>query len=130
MVNRGWVEAPPARADFADVMRDIAQPEGDQVLRGSIYVPVGTPVVLKQDDLSSVWPLRVQWLDIERIGVLLERPLFPYSVRLEPGEQGALQVDWEPINTRPEKHAGYAVQWFLMAAALIVFWVYSSLRRI
>ena len=60
---------------------------------------------------------------------MLGRPLFPYSVRLDAGQPGALRVDWEPINTQPEKHTGYAVQWFAMAIALVLFWVYSSLKR-
>ncbi|NCF18346.1 MAG: SURF1 family protein, partial [Haliea sp.] len=35
---------------------------------------------------------------------------------------GALAIDWKVVNVSPEKHRGYAVQWFTMAAVLTVFY--------
>ena len=51
---------------------------------------------------------------------------FPYVVRLTPDSAGALLADWPLINTRPEKHTAYAVQWFLMALALLLLFVWRS----
>jgi len=37
-----------------------------------------------------------------------------------------VEAGWPVVNVSPAKHRGYAVQWFTMAAALIVFFVFRS----
>jgi surfeit locus 1 family protein len=124
LVNRGWV------AGFANRQQLPKVPVIDSRVRiiGKIYVPLGKAVTLADDQWSEQWPLVVQWEDISRIATALDTELYPYSVRLEPSAAGALLVDWPAVNVQPEKHWGYALQWFLMAAALFVFWLYSSIR--
>ena len=124
LVNRGWI------AGFADRQQMPTLPAVKAKVRiiGKIHVPLGKPVTLADDQWSDQWPLVVQWEDIERIATALKTELYPYSIRLEPSASGALLVDWPAVNTQPEKHRGYAVQWFLMAAALFAFWLYSSIR--
>lgn len=125
LVNRGWV------AGFADrrQLPAVATLEGSVNLLAKIYVPLGEPVLLQSDQWSDQWPLVVQSIDLERLTDHLGVEFYPYTVRLEAGSVAALEVDWPAVNTRAEKHRGYAVQWFLMAAALFVFWLYSSIQR-
>ena len=52
--------------------------------------------------------------------------VFPFPVRIDAGEPGALQVDWQVVNMSPQTHQGYAVQWFAMAAVLLVFYLFRS----
>jgi cytochrome oxidase assembly protein ShyY1 len=47
-------------------------------------------------------------------------------VRIDSGQPGALEVDWQVINVSPAKHHGYAVQWFAMALALAVIFGFRS----
>ncbi len=49
--------------------------------------------------------------------------LFPFPIRIDAGEPGALAVNWQVVNMSPQMHQGYAVQWFAMAAVLLVFYV-------
>lgn len=125
LVNRGWIEG------FADRRQLPVVPlvEGHVQLIAKVYVPLGEPVLLKADQWSEQWPIVVQSVDINRLAKRMGISLYPYSLRLEAAEAGALLVDWPAVNTRAEKHWGYAVQWFLMAAALLVFWLYSSIKR-
>lgn len=124
LVNRGWI------AGFANRQQLPSVPVIEAKVRiiGKIHVPLGKPVTLADDQWSDQWPLVVQWEDISRIATALESELYPYSIRLEPSASGALLVDWPAVNVQPEKHWGYAVQWFLMAIALFAFWLYSSIR--
>ncbi len=125
LVNRGWIKGSLDRRQLPD----IPPVQGLVDLVATIYVPYSKPIILQDDQWSQKWPLVVQWEDINRLGMLLHvESIFPYSVRLEAGQPGALDIDWAPINTKPEKHRGYAVQWFSMAAALLAFWLYSSIR--
>ena len=52
--------------------------------------------------------------------------LFPYPVRINAGQASALTVDWKIVNVSPQKHTGYAVQWFTMAAVLGIFYLMRS----
>ena len=52
--------------------------------------------------------------------------LFPHPVRIDSGVAAALTVDWQVVNVSPEKHTGYAVQWFTMAAALFILFILRS----
>jgi cytochrome oxidase assembly protein ShyY1 len=49
--------------------------------------------------------------------------VFPYPVRIDADGPGALLVDWKVVNMSQHKHQGYAVQWFVMAAVLFIFYV-------
>ena len=51
-------------------------------------------------------------------------------VLLDPGEPDGYVRDWSPPGFPPMRHIGYAVQWFAMAATLLVIWVVTNLKRL
>lgn len=125
-INRGWLPQGPTRAQLPQ----IAAIEGPVMLSGSVYVPVGTPLVLG-DVSAEGWPRLVQTLDPLPMAVAAgytEALAFPYSIRLAEGAPGVLVRDWPVISTTPERHQGYAVQWFAMAAMLLGLYLYYSTR--
>jgi surfeit locus 1 family protein len=127
-VNRGWLPQGLTRADLPT----LEAIEGTVDLRGSVYVPVGKTFVLGgAPEASDAWPRIVQTLDPLAMAADAgheQRNVFPYTVRLEPGTPGVLVRDWPVISTSPEKHRGYAVQWFAMATMLIGLYLYYSTR--
>ena len=126
LVNRGWISGFLDRRRLPEV-----PPIEDKVrLLGHIYVPLGEAVILAADQWSSQWPLVVQWVDLKRLSRHLDKEFFPYTMRLQADSPGALRVDWPIVNVKPEKHWGYALQWFTMALALFLFWLYSSIRPV
>jgi cytochrome oxidase assembly protein ShyY1 len=42
------------------------------------------------------------------------------------GDVPGVDVDWQLVNTSPDKHRAYAVQWFTMAVVLLVFFLLRS----
>lgn len=127
-VNRGWLPQGPDR-------RQLPLPppvEGEVRLRGSVYVPVGEALVLGDIAPGEEWPKLMQTLEpAELAGLAALAPdvsVFPYSVRLAEATPGVLQRNWRVISTTPEKHRGYAVQWFAMATALLLLYLYYSTR--
>ena len=121
IVNRGWLAG---RADRSPPELPVL--EGGLELMASVYIPQGETLMLGADDWSANWPVVVQNAGISKISQKLGRELFPYLLRIEPGQVGALQASWPAVNTRPEKHTGYAVQWFLMSLALVICGLYAS----
>ncbi|MFV0277927.1 MAG: SURF1 family protein [Parahaliea sp.] len=126
LVNRGWVAGDPARRSLPEVN----WPRGEQTVSGSVYVAPGKPYLLGPQALDGDWPLVVQSLAAEGMVSTLERRLgqavWPWSLRIDPAEPGALAADWPLVNTSPAKHTGYAVQWFCMALALLMLFVLRS----
>jgi len=122
LVNRGWIAGDPARR----FLPEVPAPSGLQPLTGRIYVPPGEPYRLGEDRLGERWPGVVQNLDPEAVAASLNADVFPFELRLDPDSPGALLAEWAVVNQSPERHQGYAVQWFVMAAVLSLFFAYRS----
>ncbi|MEM8498391.1 MAG: SURF1 family protein [Pseudomonadota bacterium] len=126
-VNRGWVAAGRTRQDLP--VPD--SPAGSIELQAHVYIPLGEQFILSNQPLSvsPETPIIAQQIDMAELQQL-SQPLqsFPHLLRLEQGSRAALEIQWPAINTRPEKHQAYAIQWFAMAFALIVFYGLRSLE--
>jgi len=128
LVNRGWI-AQGSRRDLLPLPEEV--PELTQI-RGSIYVPISAPFLLgdQQEVSSNSWPQVIQSLDMDLLSAALaQEALFPYTVRLSVNASGALQPNWPLLNMMPEKHRAYAVQWFVMAAVLLMLFLYTSIKH-
>ncbi len=121
LVNRGWIAGDPGRRQLPDVPLPDA---GDQL--GRIYVPPGEAFRLGDETRRAQWPQVILSLDVAWMEQVLGEPVYPFTVRLEPESTAALAVDWPLLNNSPEKHQGYAVQWFAMAIALFLAWLAHS----
>lgn len=123
LVNRGWTAADPSRRELPEV----AWPRAPVDLSGHVYVAPGAPYLLAEQQLQPGWPKRIQAVEMDKLTppatALTGDGLFPYPVRLDPGVPAALTVDWQVVNVSPDKHRGYAAQWFIMAAVLSIFYL-------
>lgn len=115
LVNRGWLAGDISRRSLP-VIEPI---NGEIQLVGEIYVPHSDMLMLAEDE-SKGWPRVLQSLDIEALQAEFKLPLFRYSVRLTQPSVASLQPNWMVVNLQPEKHTGYAVQWFSMSATLMI----------
>jgi cytochrome oxidase assembly protein ShyY1 len=123
LVNRGWVAGDPARLSLPAV----PPVTGTQTVAGHVYVPPGEPYLLAEQQLSEGWPKVIQALEISEITPAVGAGgVFPHVLRLDQESPAALTVDWRVVNVQPDKHTGYAVQWFAMAAVLAVFYILRS----
>ncbi len=124
LVNRGWIAGDASRRELP-VVPAVAGPVS---LTGHVYVAPGEPYLLAQQTLQPGWPKRIQAIEMDKLQLAVKSSsgddkLFPYPVRIDAGVPGALLVDWKVVNVSPQKHHGYAVQWFAMAAVLFTFYL-------
>jgi len=126
LVNRGWIAADPSRRQEPTIL----EVDGPTKITGYVYVSPGQPYLLADTALNSGWPKRIQAIEMDKLGAAVEQDLgvevFPHPVRIDPDSAAALTVDWQLVNVSPEKHTGYAVQWFTMAAALFILFILRS----
>lgn len=52
--------------------------------------------------------------------------MLPVSLRLDESSTGAFQTERLVVNVTPAKHTGYAVQWFAMALALGIIFIFLN----
>ncbi len=118
MVNRGWLPWPDRRTP--PVFDTPAQPLN---LDAWVYVSPGATFQLHPDAQGDAWPKLVTAVDLSKVWPILGHDGFVHELRLEPGP-AAYRVDWPVVAMGPEKHLGYAVQWFAMATALLGLYLY------
>jgi surfeit locus 1 family protein len=126
LVNRGWVALGPDRAELPD----LPLPGGEVVLTGRLDRTASVGWRMGEADLT-IGPLQtVQTFEIEELASALGRELLPLLLVLDEGQPGTLTRDWTPSEAiSPQKHVGYAVQWFALALALVIIVLGILLRR-
>lgn len=123
VVNRGWVAWP----DRSSLPR-IDSPTGELVLDAEIVPAPGEPFSLGAAQQQHGWPKLVTALDVESLATEAEVALPPWTARLRSGSAAALRLDWPPLPTTASRHTGYAVQWFALAAALLILFIWAGMR--
>lgn len=112
LVNYGWVSAP----DMQRSLPAIQLQNGVTSFKGIVSVPGKNPLISETNTQSSIFPALVQQVDFSDLSERLNRKLLPYVIQLTT-EDVAFVRDFRPVVMSPEKHLGYAVQWFGLAIA-------------
>jgi cytochrome oxidase assembly protein ShyY1 len=99
-------------------------------ITGHVYVAPGSPFLLEEQQLEGDWPKRIQAVEMDKLAPLIVAlqggNVFPYPIRIDADARGALVTDWQIVNMSPVKHQAYAVQWFAMAAVLLMYYLMRS----
>jgi surfeit locus 1 family protein len=116
IVNLGWI---PAGVDRTLLPRLPPLPDLEQQisLKG-MQVSAQPGFMLGADTWQPGWPKIIQQPDMARFEQLFQRPLYPAIVRLTEPAVALTDTRWDLVVMPPEKHLGYAVQWFALALAL------------
>lgn len=110
LINRGFT----SQTDIPPIL-------GEKTLQGYIQILGYQGFTLGQDILSpNQWPLRIQKINFEALSQLTQLSFYPFILRLTPHQ---------PTTVMPQRHLGYAIQWFAMAFALIVAFLFFSAKR-
>ena len=127
LVNRGWVPAGPDR----NLLPEVGAPGGEQRLRGNVRLPREDLFVLGDTGYGGAgWPRVVQRVELDAMQRSLGYPLAAWLVALDPDLPHGYVREWKAApGLSPDRHRGYAFQWFALATALLVIWVVVNLRR-
>lgn len=118
LVNRGWLPWPDRREPV-----QFETPAQALALEATVYVAPGATFQLHPDPVDGQWPHLLTAIDPARLWQQLGREGFAHELRLEPGP-ASYRLDWPVVAMGPEKHLGYAVQWFALATALVLLFLY------
>lgn len=131
LVNRGWVPF----SGYRDQLPDVALPEDSS---GSPVTLTGRLGVLPVAGLASgrmapaaagSWPRVASFPAIEQLAEAYGQPLLPVVLLLDADSGHGFVRDWQAPGLPPERHIGYAVQWWAFALLLVGLFVGFNLKR-
>jgi surfeit locus 1 family protein len=125
LVNRGWVPLGRTRAELPDV----AVPAGTVAIQGLMDLPPGKTLLLGESETPG-WPKVVQRVDLDELSERLGRRLEPAVLLLDAQVPGGFVRRWQLGSSGVARHYSYAVQWFAMAAVLILLYGVLNTRRV
>lgn len=125
LVDRGWVPAGPSRA----ALPGVAVGDGTRAVTGRVDALPRPGIELGAAPSSGPWPRVVGFPRLPELGAALGRALYPQIVLLDAEAPDGYLRDWRPGGMPPERHVGYAVQWFALALTLVAGYVVASLRK-
>ena len=129
LVDLGWVPSLGRRDQLPSLRRLSDQPvlvngRLDRLPQPGIRLE-GSPV-----DQSAPWPRVVVFPTLEQLELQLGTELFPWILRLDEKHPAAYQVRQQVIKFGPERHVGYAVQWFALALAVMVIFLSLNIKKV
>lgn len=65
-------------------------------------------------------PLTMQKINIEEISRITHQDYYRFILRLDPAMPNGFTRQWTISTVLPERHLGYAIQWFVMAFVLVI----------
>ena len=122
LVLRGW-----APRDFQNraALPPVSTPEGLVEVQGMMAAP---PSKLYEFGGAEQGPIR-QNLDMVGYSAELAQPLFALTLRQRGGASEGLLRQWPQIDLGVEKHQGYALQWFALAALVAGLFIWFQIVR-
>ena len=128
LVNRGWVPLGESRQHLPviEVTGASLGIEGHLAQPANPGLRLGEPMAGQ-----TTWPMVVQYLDLAAVTKQLGYPVLPAVLNLDPRSQHGYERHWQLNFTGfgPERHRGYAVQWFALALTLIIIYLVVNTRR-
>jgi surfeit locus 1 family protein len=128
LVDRGWVPLGPTREQLPDVSvtadaREVSGTLDGLPEPGVRLGPAGTPG-------DSGWPRVLNFPTRDDVESALGEAVESRILLLDPGRPDGFERVWRPaLGFGPERHLGYAIQWFALALTLVVIFIALSLRR-
>jgi surfeit locus 1 family protein len=127
LVNRGWISLGVSRQHLPD----IAVTEAKVSLKGLVAQPANPGLRLQISVSPASWPQVVQYLDYQQLSAELDYSLAPSVILLAAEEENGFWREWQPRfpGSGPERHRGYAVQWFALAVTLMVIYIVVNTKH-
>ena len=128
LVNRGWIDGIADRSQLPQVKL----PRNDWKIKGRIY-QINQQVLSGDAELESHGKiLRLPVLDVHMVSLLEKRfevSIEPYLLRLDKSVVDSFEIDWAWVSMSPDKHLGYAIQWFGLSLAFLIISIFVLITR-
>ena len=122
LVQRGWVQR---NFEERDKVPAIATPAGTVTVEGRMAPPPSKLFELGKPEASVIR----QNLDLEQFRAQTRLPLMSVMLMHTGAASEGMLREWPAVNLGVEKHYGYALQWFGIAAALALLYLWYQILK-
>lgn len=127
LVDRGWLPLGSTRSQLPD----ISVGEGERTLTGTIddLPRAGLELAAPPVDSTAPWPRVLSFPQRPALEQQLGHELISGLLLLDASQPEGYERIWEAhLGFKPERHIGYAVQWFAFAVAAVILFVITGFR--
>jgi surfeit locus 1 family protein len=124
LVDRGWVPLGVSR----EVLPNVAVAAEARSVVGRIDELPAAGIDLPAASAATTWPRVLNYPHLEDLRAALGRALEPRIILLDPEQPDGFVRDWQPSRFPPQRHLGYAITWFALAATVTGLFVGLNLR--
>ena len=122
LVNLGWVQAPPSR----DQLPELSIPESFELMALLRTELKGFRLGQNLEN-TGLWPQRMQQVEPAELSQVLGQELAPVLLYQQ---QSPYLYHYKAVVMPPEKHRAYALQWLLLAVAVVVIGWFMSKKEL
>ncbi len=122
LINLGWVQAPPSR----DVLPELSIPESFE-LKALLRTELKGFRLGQNLENTGLWPQRMQQVEPAELSQVLGQELYPALLYQQ---QSPYLYHYKAVVMQPEKHRAYALQWLLLAVAVVVIGWFMSKKEL
>jgi surfeit locus 1 family protein len=127
LVDRGWLPLGATRAELPNV----SVADGERNITGMMDALPRAGLQLESVPIAAdtPWPRVLSFPTQADLEQQLGHALIPGVLLLDPSHPDGYERIWEAhLGFKPERHIGYAVQWFALAAAAAIIFVLMGFR--
>ncbi|MBA2709291.1 MAG: SURF1 family protein [Tatlockia sp.] len=125
LIDRGWVSADQRR----QVLPKISTPM-NSTLDGTVYYPSEKNWVLGPNlEKKGAKLTIVERIDTKLVGQFLHKSVYPFIIRLNKESGQEYVREWPVVAMSPDRHYGYAFQWFAIASVILILFVALNLKK-
>jgi surfeit locus 1 family protein len=122
LVNLGWVVAPPGR----ELLPEVSIPERFE-LKALLRTEFKGFRLGQNLENTGLWPQRMQQVERTELELVLGQELYPALLYQQ---ESPYLYHYKAVVMLPEKHRAYALQWLLLAVAVVVVGWFISKKEL
>lgn len=137
LANMGWLRGSGIRGELpvlsAHTLSHYTQ--GLQNFSGVVSYPSNNKMVSETNTAFGQFPALLQQIDLNQMqqhltanGLPNSQAIYPFVVNLEADPSSEFVRNWQPVVMSPEKHLGYAAQWFGLGIAALTIYLLSLMK--
>jgi cytochrome oxidase assembly protein ShyY1 len=136
LANFGWLRGNGIRGDLPALpieLNDFANV--DAQFSGIVSLPSINQMVSETNLNFGQYPVLLQQIDLTQIEkhlsastLMSDNRLYPFVVNLNPDPNSEFVRNWQAVVMSPEKHLGYAAQWFGLGIAALTIYLLSLMK--
>jgi cytochrome oxidase assembly protein ShyY1 len=139
LVNLGWLRGNGIRGDLPSLPGSMIEKLVQKNINyeGTISYPSNNTMITETNTLYGKFPALLQQIDLNQIEQHLHQSsispnvkLYPFIVNLAPDSDSEFVRNWQAVVMSPEKHLGYAAQWFGLGIAALTIYLLSLMKQL